>query len=128
MNSVKNSVQLIGHLGAEPVMRTLDNGAKVARLSIATTERYKGKNGEWMEETTWHNVVAWEGLAEKAEQHLYKGAQVLITGKLTSRSYVDSKGDKKYIYEVKATAIMTLDKKVKVPESGEVLVKEDLPF
>lgn len=128
MNSVKNSVQLIGHMGADPVMKTLENGAKVARLSIATTERYKGKKGEWMEETTWHNVVAWESLAEKAEQHLHKGAHVLIAGKLINRSYVDSKGDKKYIYEVKANAIVALDKKVNLPEKEQVLEKEDLPF
>lgn len=128
MNSVKNSVQLIGHLGADPVMKTLENGAKVARLSIATTERYKGKNGEWMEDTTWHSVVSWESLAEKAEQHLHKGAHVLIAGKLTNRSYVDSKGEKKYIYEVRANAIVALDKKVNLPEKEQVLEKEDLPF
>lgn len=128
MNSVKNSVQLIGHLGADPVMRTLENGAKVARLSIATTERYKGKNGEWMEDTTWHSVVAWESLAEKAEQYLHKGAHILIAGKLINRSYVDSKGEKKYIYEVRASAIVALDKKVNLPEKEQVPEKEDLPF
>ncbi len=110
MSNVKNSVQLIGHMGIDPEVKTLDNGTKVARLRVATTERYKNKNGEWQDETTWHNIVAWEALADRAEKYLNKGSHLLIEGKLTSRSYMDNKGEKKYVYEVRCTNFLLLDK------------------
>ncbi|HRP91117.1 MAG TPA: single-stranded DNA-binding protein [Edaphocola sp.] len=129
MSNLKNSVQLIGHMGANPEVKTLSNGAKVARLNVATSEYFKNKNGEWVNETTWHRIVAWEGVAEKAEKVLTKGSFVLIEGKLTNRSYVDAKGEKKYIYEVRATQIMPLDKKDSVPENGTTTIEEEgLPF
>ncbi|RQO31765.1 single-stranded DNA-binding protein [Taibaiella sp. KBW10] len=132
MSSVKNSVQLIGHLGIDPEVKILDKGAKVARIRIATTERYKNKNGEWMEETTWHSVVLWEQLAERTAQNLHKGSHVLIEGKLSSRSYTDATGQKKYVTEVRANNFMLLDKKeslnlVETPEE-RLTEDHDLPF
>ncbi len=111
MSTLRNSVQLIGHLGADPEIKTLENGTKVARIRIATTESYKNKSGEWMDETTWHNVVAWEALAERAEKYLHKGSFVVIEGKLTNRSYVNQQGETKYVTEVRASNFMLLDKK-----------------
>lgn len=133
MSSVKNSVQLIGHLGIDPELKTLTNGTKVARIRMATTERYKNKNGEWMDETTWHSVVLWDPLAERVEQYLHKGSYVLIEGKLTNRNYIDSSGQKKYITEVRASSFIALDKEkkgaVQVPEGADQQhVNEDLPF
>lgn len=132
MSSVKNSVQLIGHMGIDPEVKTLENGNKVARLRMATTESYKNKNGEWQDETTWHNIVAWEGIAERAEKQLSKGAHVLIEGKLTSRNYVDSKGEKKYIYEVRATSFLLLDKKdsntATATAPANAIADDGLPF
>ncbi|HTO15588.1 MAG TPA: single-stranded DNA-binding protein [Edaphocola sp.] len=132
MSNVKNSVQLIGHMGANPEIKTLENGAKIARLNLATTEYYKNKKGEWMSETTWHRIIAWEAMAEKAEKVLTKGSFVLIEGKLTNRSYTDAKGEKRYLYEVRANQILPLDKKEQASESyaPETTTEEDLglPF
>ncbi len=129
MSTLRNSVQLIGHMGADPEIKTLENGTKVARIRIATTESYKNKSGEWMDETTWHNVVAWEALAERAERNLHKGSFVLIEGKLTNRSYVNKEGEKKYVYEVRANSILPLDKKEKETASPTLQEHADnLPF
>lgn len=131
MSSVKNNVQLIGHMGADPEVKTLDNGSKVARIRVATTERFKNKNGEWQDDTTWHNIVAWENLAERAEKYLNKGSHILIEGKLTSRSYVDNKGEKKYIYEVRATNFLLLDKRENMseaPADSATVADDGLPF
>ncbi len=130
MSNVKNSVQLIGHMGIDPEVKTLENGTRVARLKIATTERFKNKNGTWMDETTWHSIVAWETLAERAEKYLKKGAYVLLEGKLISRNYMDAKGEKKYVYEVRATNFILLDKKETVMATNLATAeKEDsLPF
>lgn len=111
MSSLRNSVQLIGHMGIDPEVRTLENGIKVARLRMATKESYKNKSGGWSDETTWHNIVAWEALAERAEKLLSKGSYVLLEGKLTNRSYVDAKGEKRYVYEIRATNFILLDKR-----------------
>lgn len=130
MSNLKNSVQLIGHLGIDPEVKVLESGNKVARFRIATTESYKAKNGNWQEETTWHSIVAWENLADRIEQQLHKGSYILLEGKLSNRNYVDSKGDKKYVYEVRATNFLLLDKKppqVK-QESREDTEGEEMPF
>ena len=128
MSNVKNSVQLIGHMGIDPEVKTLETGTKVARLKIATTERFKNKNGVWAEETTWHSIVAWETLAERAEKYLKKGAYILLEGKLISRNYLDAKGEKKYIYEVRATNFILLDKKEAATTVSTAEKEEVLPF
>jgi single-strand DNA-binding protein len=111
MSTLRNRVQLIGHLGAEPEMKTLESGAKVAQIRIATNESYKMQNGEWKEETMWHNVTGWNQLAERMQQQLNKGSFVMIEGKLVNRSYTDAAGVKKYVTEVRAVSMMKLDKK-----------------
>jgi single-strand DNA-binding protein len=95
-----NKVILVGNLGKDPEVRHLDNGRAVANFSIATSESYKNKAGERVTNTEWHNVVLWTPLAEIAERYLKKGNQVYIEGKLTTRSWDDQEGNKRYTTEV----------------------------
>jgi len=111
MNTLRNKVQLIGHLGADVELKTLDNGNSVARISIATNESYKNKAGEKVDNTTWHNVVAWGKTAELANQLLKKGSEVALEGKLSNRSYEDKEGNKRYISEVVMNEFLLMDKK-----------------
>ena len=100
MNTLRNKVQLIGNLGNNPEIITLESGKKLAKFSIATNESYKNAQGEKVTETQWHNIVAWNKTAEIVEQYLEKGKEVDFEGKLTSRSYTDKDGIKKYTTEV----------------------------
>lgn len=111
MSTLKNRVQLIGHLGADPEMKTLDNGVKVARLRLATNESYKTTGGEWKEETMWHSITAWEKLAERATRQFHKGSHIMLEGKLINRAYTDASGNKKFYTDVRAVNIVMLDKK-----------------
>lgn len=95
-----NKVILVGNLGKDPEVRHLDNGRAVANFSLATSETYKNKAGERVTNTEWHNVVLWTPLAEIAERFLKKGGQVYIEGKLTTRSWDDQDGNKRYTTEV----------------------------
>jgi len=95
-----NKVILVGNLGKDPEVRHLENGATVANFPIATTESYKDRNGNRQEQTEWHNIVLWRGLADIAEKYLRKGNQVYIEGKLRSRSWEDKEGNTRYITEV----------------------------
>lgn len=95
-----NKVILVGNLGKDPEVRHLDNGRAVANFSLATSETYKNKQGERVTNTEWHNVVLWTPLAEIAEKFLKKGSQVYIEGKLTTRSWDDQDGNKRYTTEV----------------------------
>ncbi len=95
-----NKVILVGNLGRDPEVRHFESGRAVANFSIATSETYKNKEGEKVTHTEWHNVVLWTPLAEIGEKFLKKGSQVYIEGKLTTRSYDDKDGVKKYITEV----------------------------
>ena len=106
-----NKVILIGNLGADPEVRRLENGAAVAKLSVATNENYKDKNGEWQKITEWHNVILWRWLAERAEQSLKKGSLVYIDGKLTTRKWQDKDGNDRYTTEVVANTFRSLDRR-----------------
>jgi single-strand DNA-binding protein len=98
-----NRVTLIGNLGMDPEIRTLENGAMVARLRIATDEGYKDNTGNWVDRTEWHDVVAWRGVAERAQRSLKKGMLVYIEGKLQTRSWKDQQsGQDRYKTEVVA--------------------------
>lgn len=108
MNTLQNKVQLIGNLGADPDVRTIDSGKKMARLSIATNENYRNAKGETVKETQWHNAIAWGKNAELAEKYLAKGSQIAIEGKLINRNYVDKEGTKKYVTEVQVNDILFL--------------------
>ncbi|MBN8694658.1 MAG: single-stranded DNA-binding protein [Bacteroidetes bacterium] len=111
MNAIKNKVQLIGNLGSAPEVKDLDNGNKVARFSLATSEYYVNKKGEKVNETQWHNIVIWGKLADIAGRYLQKGSQVVIEGKLSNRNYTDKEGAKKYFTEIVANEMLMLDKK-----------------
>jgi len=111
MNALKNRVQLIGNLGAPPEVKTITNGRKMARFSMATNESYLNANGEKTEETQWHLIVAWGKAAEIVEKYLDKGSEVAIDGKLVSRNYVDKDGAKKYITEVELNEVLLLGSK-----------------
>lgn len=124
MNTLRNSVRLIGNLGAAPEVKNLDNGNKMARLNLATNETYMNSKGEKVTETSWHNLVAWGKTAEIAEKYLDKGREVAVEGKLTSRSYTDKEGNKKYITEVVINEILMLDKKIDKPHFTKVMFQK----
>lgn len=113
-----NKVTLIGNLGADPEVRRLENGAAVAKLSVATNENYRDKNGEWQKITEWHNVVVWRWLAERAEQYLKKGSLVFIEGKLTTRKWQDKDGNDRYTTEVVGAVMKSLDRREDGGSSG----------
>jgi len=98
-----NRVILIGNLGADPEVRSLENGAMVAKLRLATNENYRDKAGEWQTQTEWHDIIAWRGLAERAQSNLKKGDAVYIEGKLTHRTWKDQDGNNRYTTEVVAS-------------------------
>lgn len=110
MNAIKNKVQLIGNLGQDPEIRTLENGTKRARFSLATSEHYKNAQGDKVEDTQWHTVVAWGKVADIVENYLVKGKQVAVEGKLTHRSYEGQAGEKRYITEVRCHELLLLGK------------------
>jgi single-strand DNA-binding protein len=123
MYSLRNKVQLIGNLGGDPDIRTLESGRKMARFSLATHEMYRDSNGERVNETLWHNVVAWGRTAEIVERYLSKGAEAAVEGKLVTRSYTDKEGIKKYITEVHANELLVMSSSnaQKQAENGSVL-------
>jgi len=108
MRSLKNSVHLIGHIGNTPEINTLENGNKVANLSLATNDTYKNKEGEKITQTEWHTLVAWNGVAEIIEKFAPKGKEIAIEGKLTTRSWDDKEGNKRYTTEIVVNEIMLL--------------------
>jgi single-strand DNA-binding protein len=108
MNAMRNKVLLIGNLGQDPEIKTLESGKKVARFTLATNESYKNSEGQKVEETTWHNIVAWNGLADTASRFLKKGREVAVEGKLVYRSYEDKKGVTKYITEIVLNDLLLL--------------------
>jgi single-strand DNA-binding protein len=110
MNTIKNKVQLIGNLGNDPEIINLESGKTLAKFSIATNESYKNAQGEKITDTQWHNVVAWGRTATLVEKYLQKGKEVAIEGKLTSRSYETSAGEKRYITEVVCNELLMLSK------------------
>jgi single-strand DNA-binding protein len=110
MSSV-NKVTLIGNLGKDPEIRYVKENIPVATFTMATTEAYKDKNGEWQDATEWHNIVVWRHLAERAEKFFKKGTQVYVEGKIRSRSYDDKDGVKRYITEIVADQVFNTGKR-----------------
>lgn len=108
MSTLKNKVQLIGNVGVEPAITILESGKKVARLSLATNESYKDKNGEKQTETNWHTLVAWGKTVDIIESYVVKGKEMAIEGKLNSRSYDDRDGNKRHVTEVVVSEILLL--------------------
>ena len=110
MNTLRNKVQLIGQVGNAPEIVTLESGRKLAKFSIATNETYKNNKGEKITDTQWHNVVAWGKTAELVENYVPKGKEIGVEGKLTSRTYEDKEGIKRYITEVVCNELLLLGK------------------
>jgi single-strand DNA-binding protein len=108
MNTLKNRVQLIGNLGQDPETKTLENGKKVVRFTLATDDSYKNGEGQKIEETTWHNIIAWNGLGDIAAKYLKKGRQVAVEGRIVYRTYEDKKGVTKNITEIVLNDLMLL--------------------
>ena len=108
MNTLRNKVQLIGNLGNDPEIITLESGKKLVKFSIATNESYKNAMGEKVTDTQWHNIIAWNKTAEIIEKYVTKGNEIAIEGKLTSRSYESKEGEKKYITEVVCNELLRL--------------------
>ena len=100
MSTLKNKVQLIGYVGNQPETSTFENGRKLSRFSLATNETYYNSNGEKVQQTEWHNLIAWGKQADLVEKYLTKGKEIAIDGKLSSRSYENKEGEKKVITEV----------------------------
>ena len=105
-----NKVILVGHLGKDPEVRHLEGGVSVASFPLATSETYN-KEGRKIEQTEWHNIVMWRGLADVASKYLQKGKLVYIEGKLRTRSFEDKEGNKKYTTEVVAENFTMLGRK-----------------
>lgn len=104
-----NKVIIVGNLGKDPEIKYTPSGTPVAKLTVATNERYKDKGGEWQDRTEWHNVVLWQRLAEIAGEYLKKGGKVYIEGRLQTRSWEDKQtGQKKYMTEIDANDLVLL--------------------
>ena len=109
-----NKVILIGNVGQDPEVRytgDASNGAKVATLRLATTERYRDRNGNLQEHTEWHSVVVWRNQADVVEKYVRKGSQLYIEGRLRTRSWDDQTGNKRYVTEIVADTLQLLGRK-----------------
>lgn len=106
--AVLNKVLLIGNLGSDPEIRTLPSGAKVANFSIATTETYTDRSGQKQDQTEWHRIELWEGLANVAEQYLKKGDSVYIEGRIRSEKWTDQNGQEKTGIRIRGQAMQML--------------------
>lgn len=136
-----NKVILVGNLGKDPEVKSMESGTKYARFTLATTESYKDKNGERKDRTEWHNIICWRGLAEVAEKYLTKGSSIYLEGKIRTNSWEDN-GQKRYSVEILADTFTMLGSKnggaaTSVPsnppaETAPVNVEpdseDDLPF
>jgi len=114
MSTLKNKVQLIGNEGQDPQITVLDSGKKVTRFSLATNENYKNAKGEKMQNTYWHNMVAWGKIAEVISTYVTKGKEIAIEGKLTSHSYQTKEGEKRHITDVVINEVLFMGSKTKV--------------
>ncbi len=125
MNSLRNSVQLIGHLGSNPEVKKLEKGGTLASVSIATNEAYKNAKGEYENQTTWHRLVGWNLIAERMEKAMVKGREIAVRGKLVNRSYDDKNGIKRYVTEIKVMDFELLGKKPDTVEAFDVAVAKE---
>ncbi|MBP6977406.1 MAG: single-stranded DNA-binding protein [Bacteroidales bacterium] len=137
-----NRVILIGNLGRDPEVRHLDNGLVKASFSLATTETFKGKDGNPTDHTEWHNIVLWRRLAENAEKYLRKGSQIYLEGKIRTRKWEDKDGNTRYTTEIEGSSMIMLGarreqesavtpEETAAPNNGGELVNDegnDLPF
>jgi len=111
MSNLRNSVRLIGFLGAAPEIKEIANNKKLAKMSMATNDSYKNEKGDKIEETQWHNLVLWDKQAEIASKYLNKGSEVAIEGKLVTRNYTDKDGVKRFYTEIVVNEMVMLGKR-----------------
>ena len=128
-----NKAILIGHLGKDPELKYTQAGKAVANFTMATSEKWKGQDGQQQEDTTWHNIVAWGRQAEVIKEYLHKGSQAYVEGRIVNRSYDDKDGNKKYISEVVVSQVEFLDKRGSQDQQSEQQesagqADDDLPF
>lgn len=116
-----NKITLVGRLGADPEIRTLESGAMVGKFGLATSESYRDKSGEWQEQTEWHDVVVWRNLAERAQEYLKKGSLVYLEGKLTHRKWQDKDGNPRKTTEVVASYFRMLSSRNNNGGSGNYM-------
>ncbi len=119
-----NKVMLIGRMGKDPEVITFDNGGKKMTVSLATSERYRDREGNWQEQTEWHNIVAWGNLANdiaEGRRNYVKGDLMFIEGRIKTRQYQDSQGSNRYITEIVA------DKMNLISKSGAAMQQEQRP-
>jgi single-strand DNA-binding protein len=110
LHAMKNRVQLIGRVGQDPEVKTLEGGKKLATVSIATNDVYYKENGDKVEQTEWHRVTAWGKTADIIEKFVTKGREIGIEAKLSHRTYEDKNGEKRYITEIVASEVLLLGK------------------
>jgi single-strand DNA-binding protein len=132
-----NKVMLIGNVGKDPEIRHLEHDVSVVTLPVATSERFKDRNGNVKEQTEWHNVVFWRNLAEIVEKYVRKGSQVFIEGRLRTRNWEDQSGQKRYTTEIVADTMRLLGRRPDSDNKPATLSPEpvidhsegdDLPF
>lgn len=111
MNNLRNRVQLIGNLGADPEIKVFESGKKKVKLALATSDSYRNANGDKVEQTQWHNIIAWGKTADVAEKYLKKGSEIAIDGKIQYRSFEDNNSEKRYITEIIVNELVMLGKK-----------------
>ena len=125
-----NQVHLIGTVGNDPEVRAIQGGAKVASFRLATTERYKDRDGNRQEQTEWHNITVWNNRADFVEKYIHKGSNLFIEGKLRTRQWTDQQGNKRYTTEISAENIQLLDKPTGTQSAQPAHAEsyDDLPF
>lgn len=111
MNSMKNKVQLIGNVGADPEIKETNNGGKMVRISLATTEHYLNAKKEKADETNWHNLIMWGNLAASTEKFIHKGDTIAIEGRLKNNTFTDKNGEKRYANDIVVHEYQLLHKK-----------------
>lgn len=109
-----NKVILIGNLGSDPELRSTQSGTSVATLSVATSRKWKNKDGQMQDETEWHRVIVWAQSAEFCANYLSKGSKIFVEGRLQTRKWQDQSGNDKYTTEIIATTVQNL-----TPKGGE---------
>lgn len=130
MNTLRNKVQLIGNIGKEPMIYTTQSGKKVARFSLATVETYKDKDGVWVNQTSWHQVVAWGKAASLVQEKAKKGLEVAIEGSLKNRTYTNKEGHTAYVTEIEAKQLLLIyrNKQQEKQTTETESLKQQRPF
>ena len=117
MNTSRNTVKLVGNLGSDPEFIEFGNDNSLARFRVATDESYKSKEGEWLNKTTWHNIVAWGPRAKRCKEQLKKGSKIILKGKLRNDNYETKEGEKRSKTEISLQQFMLLNREKSTEKS-----------